>query len=126
MCQLEVPVGLQRACVQVALAALIAACGGGADPQSVCDEYARTFADIAANTCRRGSFDSNVAAFKASARVGSSCELVGAVRDLEALRGTCFGWLRNDLPADCSLLDDPDKYVAALPEACKAQLDVSQ
>ena len=47
------------------------ACSNSPDAQSTCDAYARVFADVAANTCKRGTFDSNLAAFKASARVGS-------------------------------------------------------
>jgi len=103
-----------------------AACSDTPDAQSTCESYAREFADVAANTCRRGTFDSNLAAFKASARVGEDCELVQSIRDLGALEGSCYPWLREELPQDCTLLDAPDRYVEALPDACKGQLELAQ
>ena len=100
------------------------ACSNSPDAQSTCDAYARVFADVAANTCKRGTFDSNLAAFKASARVGSDCQLVQSIRDQPALENECYPWLRDQLPQDCSLLDSPDRYVEAPPDACKGQLEL--
>lgn len=120
----RIPTAWPIACA-VMLGSMVSACGDPSDPVKVCETYARNFAEVAAGTCRRGAVETNVAAFKSAARVGESCELVAEVRDLSALESECFPWLRNELPLDCTLLDSPERYVAAMPDACKGQLRVA-
>ena len=91
---------------------------------TTCRQESAIRSAIPAFRCKRGTFDSNLAAFKASARVGSDCQLVQSIRDQPALENECYPWLRDQLPQDCSLLDSPDRYVEALPDACKGQLEL--
>lgn len=103
----------------LALGCLLA-CAGRTPEQKACDAYARAFADAAATRCGRGSYDENLAAFKAAAGVGVDCDLVQRVRDEAALRDACLPWLTDTV--SCDLFDDATAYGEALPEACRGQL----
>lgn len=102
---------------------LLLACNGRTPEQRACEDYARAFAEASALRCGLGSVEDVVAAFKVSAEVGPSCELVRSVRDADALEDTCLPWLRDEVA--CDVLDDTGAYLEALPDACREQLQVT-
>lgn len=103
----------------------LAGCRGTADERQAsraCQAYARAFAEGAGERCGRGTYQANLEAFRSAAGVGSSCDRVFGVRDEAALTDDCLPWVSEQ--ADCELFDDPSAYLTALPESCRAQLEL--
>jgi len=109
---------------QISAVVMGVSCAGVTAPQRACLDYAAVFAEVATNDCSRGTLEDNVVAFKEAARVGSDCELVTGVRDVEALEGECFSWMREEVRDNCEWLDDGSVFLDNLPDACREQLQV--
>ncbi|MFK7927763.1 MAG: hypothetical protein AB8H79_06225 [Myxococcota bacterium] len=109
---------------QISALVWMVGCAGVTSPQRACLDYAAVFAEVATNDCSRGTLEDNVVAFKDAARVGSECELVTGIRDVVALEGECFSWMREEVRQNCGWLDDGSSFLENFPEACRGQLQV--